>query len=966
MQTFLGKTAAHIWAQHPVEDLKDVAVVMPSQRSVLYLKKELALQSDHPFLSPSFFTIEEFAIQMTQSKLIDPISLLFEAYSCFKEVDPKVDFDRFVSWGQMMLKDFDTLDMYLVDPFQLFSFLSEAKSIERWGEEYGEPHPEKFITPHTESYFKLYDHLLEVYGRLRSRLEDQGLVYRGLAYRHLHDQLDQDKALAKNFKKIYFVGFNALSKGEESIIRLLVKQGIAQTLWDADSYYVKNPFHRAGNWLRNYADPGSTEYLSNGPFQWMGQDLLTNAKTVKVLGMANPSAQVFVALDIIRTWQQAYGPGEQVALVLGDEALLDQVLLYIGEFKDRLNITMGYSIKKSWAFSLIQLWWELGKQEPQGRYSASLFQQVISHPWIQGYLSKKNYEVGHLVQSNDLYVPSVRLDTAKSHVPLLNHLFCQHTASLAVVLGNLASLVEALLKSVADKEWDEEAQAMSQAISVVRTLIKTLEGRDELSWKSGKMVLTQLLQQQKLTFEGNEIRTLHVMGLLETRTLDFDRVIVLSMNEGSLPGTRKRESLIPVDIANMNAFALPTFTQADAVASYHIHRLFQRPREIVMCYVQPSEKSSIKEMSRFIRQLKYDWTKKNPLIDWQEPEIKFVHPEALARMDYSIIPKTPEMLDEIKASLAKYGLSASGIAMFASCSLQYYYNQIKRLRKEKDQEEEMGADVFGTWVHKVLELVDKEVLADYAGDYDEAGLQERMSGSLDYFLEKAMSDIQKSEGNFEIEKGFNYVLKEVAKTLLESYYQQDAWSKHARLLEVEISLPTEIQVTVGDENLQVRVNGRIDRLDYVGSTLRILDYKTGKVEAKDVVPSELGLRNDVLEGDLKTKLMQLWLYKYLLAKELQKPIGFRNEKIPNFLLSDVSIEPGIISFRNLNAGILSDEATGLWFSEGEGWDRFIAESEAILGEWVRKILDPETVFEKTKDVKACSFCDFKRICQREI
>ena len=966
MQTFLGKTAAHIWAQHPVGDLKDVAVVMPSQRAVLYLKKELALQGDQPFLSPAFFTIEEFAIQMTQSKLIDPISLLFEAYSCFKEVDPKVDFDRFISWGQLMLKDFDTLDMYLVDPFQLFSFLSEAKSLERWGEEYGEPNPEKFITSHTESYFKLYDHLLEVYGRLRARLETLGLVYRGLAYRHLHDQLEQDQALPKTFKKIYFVGFNALSKGEESIIRLLLKQGIAQTLWDADAYYVKNPFHRAGNWLRHYADTSSPKFLSNGPFQWMGQDLLTDQKTVKILGVANPSAQVFVAMDIIRKWQEEYGPGEQVALVLGDEALLDQVLLYIGEFKDRLNITMGYSIKKSWAFSLIQLWWELGKQEPQGRYSVGVFQQAISHPFLQRFLLKKKYEISHLVQANDIYVPTNRLDTAKSHVPLLNHLFCKHSESLSLILANLASLLEGLLKSIPDEDWDEEAQAMSQAISVVNTLIKSLEGQDELSWKSGKMVLTQLLQQQKLTFEGNEIRTLHVMGLLETRTLDFDRVIVLSMNEGSLPGTRKRESLIPVDIANMSAFELPTFTQADAVASYHIHRLFQRPREIVMCYVQPSEKSSVKEMSRFIRQLKYEWTQKNPNVDWQEPNLSFVPTVGFDRPDYSILAKSPEMLEEIKTSLINYGISASGLSMFNSCTLQYYYNQIKRLRKEKDQEEEMGADVFGTWVHKVLELVDEEVLADHAGDYDEADLPVKVPAKLDDYLDLAMEKIKAREGNFEIEKGFNYVLKEVAKTLLETYYSQDAWSKHARLLAVEISLPTHINVWVGEENLQVKVSGRIDRLDYVGSTLRILDYKTGKVEARDVVPSDEGLRNDVLEGELKTKLLQLWLYKYLLAKELQKPIGSRNEKIPNFLLEEVDIEPGIISFRNLPAGILTDQATGLWFSEGQDWNGFIAESEAILGEWVRKILDPETVFEKTKDVKACQFCDFKRICQREI
>ena len=187
MQTFLGKTAAHIFGEHPIEELKDIAIVMPSQRGVLYLKKELAILGDRPFLSPSFFTIEEFALQMTDSTLIDPIQLLLEAFACFKQVDEQVNFDRFISWGQLMLKDFETLDMYLVDPYQIFSFLSEVKSIERWGKEYGEENPEKFITPHTTSYFKLFDHLLEVYIRLHANLNAKGFVYRGMAYRKLAD-----------------------------------------------------------------------------------------------------------------------------------------------------------------------------------------------------------------------------------------------------------------------------------------------------------------------------------------------------------------------------------------------------------------------------------------------------------------------------------------------------------------------------------------------------------------------------------------------------------------------------------------------------------------------------------------------------------------------------------------------------------------------------------------------------------
>ena len=196
-----------------------------------------------------------------------------------------------------------------------------------------------------QAYFKLYDSLLEVYIRLKSRLEAKGTTYRGLAYRKLVELLEAGKSLG--FKQIYFVGFNALSKSEETIIRLLLRENVAQTLWDVDEYYINNKHHRAGNWLRDYSNPANPAYLSRGPFHWMGRDLLDKPKKVEILALANPSAQIFVALEQIRTWQADHGELEQVALVLGDESLLDSLMPYLGEFKDRLNITMGYSLKKS-------------------------------------------------------------------------------------------------------------------------------------------------------------------------------------------------------------------------------------------------------------------------------------------------------------------------------------------------------------------------------------------------------------------------------------------------------------------------------------------------------------------------------------------------------------------------------------------------------------------------------------------
>jgi ATP-dependent helicase/nuclease subunit B len=940
MQTFLGKTADHLFQAHGMEGLKDIAVVMPSQRGILYLKKELAIRGDRPFLSPSFFTIEEFALQMTDSVLEDPIDLLFEAYACFKEVDPKIDFDRFVTWGQLMLKDFDTLDLYLVDPSSLFSFLSEAKSIERWGQEFGTDQADGWITPNTQAYFKLYDSLLEVYIRLRSRLEAKGTCYRGLAYRQLVTLLEAGKSLG--FKQIYFVGFNALSKSEESIIRLLLRENVAQTLWDADAYYVQNKHHRAGNWLRNYANPADPAYLSRGPFHWMGQDLVEKPKQVELVGLANPSAQIFVALEQIRAWQTEHGDVEQVALVLGDESLLDSLLPYLGEFKDRLNITMGYSLKKSQVFSLIEMWWAL---VPLEKYPVSLLKSLKEHPLMRAIKLPSWKET-------DLYL---------SDIPASGSLFIPTNSSFQDCLKALIRLLTDILYKTDKEEWDAESQAILQALTVVEKLDNIAQVNTFISVKSGQALCKQLLQQQKMTFESAENRSLHVMGLLETRTLDFDRVIVLSLNEGSLPGTRKRESLIPVDIANMAAFSLPTFTQADAVTSYHFYRLLQRPKEVMLVYVQNDSSSA--EVSRFIRQIRYDWAKKNPHLSLQEPAVKFSTNAVLEEEATLRIQKTPDLIDQIKEILAKRGLSPSSVAMFSSCSLKYYFSQIVNLQQEKQRDDEMGADVFGTWVHKVLELLDKQLIA--GGGWEDALSVEQKKALIAPLLAEAMEEIKVREGNFEVEKGFNYVLQEVAKTLLGTYFDQSAawYEERIQLLAVEEEVNTVVSVPVGTEMWPVKMKGRIDRLDLLGgNVLRIVDYKTGKVVKKDVDAGD-SLADTLREEELKAKLFQLWMYKFLVTKELQKAPAERKEFLQSLEVDRTSIQPGIISFRNFTDKLIS---SSLEFSEGESVESFLRESEALVGFWVNALISTETVFEKTVNMDQCTYCDFTSICHRNV
>jgi ATP-dependent helicase/DNAse subunit B len=514
-------------------------------------------------------------------------------------------------------------------------------------------------------------------------------------------------------------------------------------------------------------------------------------------------------------------------------------------------------------------------------------------------------------------------------------------------------------------EWGADAQAMTQAWRVIDNLGDSLAGFEEVSMKVGLKLLLNLVQQQKLTFEVAEQknRTLHVMGLLETRTLDFDRVIVMSLNEGSLPGTRKRESLIPLDIAQMNTFDLPTFTQADAVTSYHFHRLLQRPHQVELIYVQPSEKSSVKEMSRFIKQLRLDWPNQNPQLKWSEPQVRFELGEPVANDFVHRIEKTDEVIARLKNTLENRGLSPSAMNQFVNCSLQYYYGYVLNLRKDKEYEDEMGADVFGTWIHKVLENVDNSILEQYDGWVDQSDVQ-AIIDNLDSLLDDAMTEIQEREGVFEMEKGFNFVLKEVAKTLLENYYQVErTWnSERVQLLDTEMDLITMVPVQFEGAEFDVKLKGRVDRLDRIGSIYRIIDYKTGKVEQKDLNIGELGLQGELESSDLKGKLLQLWLYKFLLAQAVREQ---SDAKLTGLDWRQMQIEPGIISFRNMGAQVLS-VGTGLWFQDGQTMEEFLADSKQMIQTWTDRILDRTNAFEKTKDVETCQYCDFKVICHREI
>lgn len=923
MHGFLDDVAQYLLQNHTKDDLQDALIIMPSKRGGIYLKKALARVFPKPFFSPTIYSLEEFVLLATESELIAQTDLLLEAYTCFKAVDPQLVLEKFMGWGPIMLKDFDTIDMYLVPPKDLFNYLSEAKSIDRWAEELVADKDVEMLTPNTQAYFKLHENLLEVYGRLQSRLNDQKKFYRGQLFRKLVEQLRQGKKLPLKFSKLYFLGFNALSKSEEEIIRQLILQENAEILWDADHYYLDNPLHRAGFWLRNYADKNTKNYLANGDFLWKNSYYQESDKKVDIVKVKNNSTQVFWALEKILDWERIHGIEEDIALVLADEQLLSLFLDYLGYFRDRLNITMGYPVRKTAIFHLIEDIWEFYLSKSQGYFEPFLEEKVLNNPLLSPYKNKE--EVTHLF-------------------------LWQGELSFQEILKKLSSLCYYLIKWLPEKEMPEQIEAIFLVRETIDKLSNSFKDFDIQDLKVGRSFLRQLLSGLKISFEGQVKRTLNVMGLLETRTLDFDRVIVLSVNEEILPRNSSRDSLIPYDIATLKAFDLPTRTQADAVTSYHFHRLLQRPKEIILVSVLPAESGGAKEESRFIQQLRLDWPKLNPHLIWNEYTVNSKEEVPTALKENLVIDKTTDIHDRLIQYFQNRGISPSSFENLMTCELKFYWSNVLGIREDKKEEDEIGSSSLGTWIHKVLEMTTKELIEQGQSFSKEKYISQ--ISTIEIYLKNALKEIEKEYGEFVVDRGFNFIMAEITKQSLVNYFQYAAKSaEFSQPILSEATLNFTKDLILNGKTVPVLFTGNVDLIDFINQELRILDYKTGEVKNSDLIFSDV---DELFSGQYKPKVYQLIQYYFLLEEELNKPDC--REELKPFAQKNLQISPGIISTRRVSSGIFKINTEIL----AAGKDRFFKNIEYKL----TKFLDKENPIQGINNYDKCKNCSFEKICHK--
>lgn len=991
---FLTQAAQDLVARYPGSELSDVVVVVPTRRAVVYLKNELALATEvgTALWSPRIAAMEDYMVELAGVQVEEPIALQLMLFDILRDIDKKLDFDQFVGWSGLLLQDFSSLDQNLATPAKVFDYLTEAKALERWALE---QMPAPAST--TVAYFRFWDDLEKVYWRLRKRMEKEGVAYPGLAYRLAVERAQNMLDNGQKAPQHVFLGLGSLSKAEEKLIRLLLKQGRAEVRFDGDAFYLdQDSPNRAGQHLRRYRQQWDLPPESFAGTTGALPDLLrTLPREIQFVGVANASMQGKVAGQLLAA-SRLLNPRAKVAIVLPDETLLLPVLHGLPpEAVPEYNVTMGLSFQSTPLFNLVDLLFEVhltGIREGSAetgygvpRYHHLAVTKLLQHPFLRRYQQwldkQENAPQYHgllekvcaqIVKRNAVLLPASELLHLGQQHPLLEALFATWDTCDDIIAA-CYTLIDLLKKAYQDQHSAIEAEYLYLFFTLVKRLDSVFDCREQrLSVRSFRRFLYEQMARTRLPFSGEPIAEVQVMGLLETRALDFDHVIILSCNENVLPAPKRSNSLFPYDV--LREFNLPTYADHEAATAHQFWRLLQRARQVDLLHVLPgAEGTRTGERSRFLRQIENDLAPQNPglvlrdvvatVIVAEDNDDRQAPPSPLGEggrggevtvaspVGDLVLEKDFEMLTALRGVLIR-GLSPSALNQFLNCSLQFYFARLAKFQEAEEVEEKLGADGFGTVVHEVLE----NLLRPFHQEKSPL-----TAADLPALLQQVPAEVasamrqEEDERHARPDEGLNHVLGQVAAQLVRRYLEGLPEQTGALPLQVsglEEILQTLVPITLpGGDTLTLRLSGIADRLDELpDGRLRVIDYKTGLVHPHELRLQKRGEDAATATQRLLTdatpaadKVRQLWLYRFMLERS-GRPAA----------------DAAIISLRNLSAGPMTADM-GFLTEDGTS---FLDKGQELLTNFVHRILDPAEPIRKTDDLVRCQYCPYKGICAR--
>lgn len=952
MQKFLQEISQYILKNHS-DGMQNICIVYPNKRAGIFLTKYLSEIITKPVWMPGMFTINSFIQNYTELAVADNFVLNSILFGCYKKLRPGNEtFDDFYYWGELLINDFDDIDKYLINPDDLFQNLKAVKEIEKKFSYLTDEQIEVIkqfwnhvdtgkLTKNKEDFISIWQILAQLYRDFNHELKNQKIAYEGMIYRQVTDKMNE-KNLPCKYDKIIFLGFNALNKCEELIFEYFRDLKKAAFFWDYDQFYIKNTYHQAGYFLRNNIKnfPPAELFLS---------DSLLKAKKINSYSAPSEIAQVKICGEILSKSEKH--ELNQTAVVLGDEGLLMPLLYSLPAKIDEFNITMGYPVKDSPLFGLIKniidLQTTILKSKNKKRIYYKNVLNILNHQYISQFPSSVNL-VKDITTRNKIYLNTADLQSENIYKLIFYQV--EKAEEISEYIRNILLSLYFEINKINPE--DDKKKVENEFIYHFYLLFNRID--NAISQSGGLIslniywrILSGMIKNLRIPFEGEPLAGLQIMGLLETRVLDFKNVIILSLNEGKLPATSVGSSFIPYNLRK--GFGMQTIEHQEAIFAHAFYRLIQRAENIHLVYTEGTDLGK-GEKSRFVSQLMFDLglDVKNHSVD--------ISIDATTEKRISV-PKT----DEIMNHLNKYGseitngskLSPSGINTYLDCSLKFYFRYIAGLKEADEVSEEVDNQLLGNLFHEVMQQLYKEFTGKNILKSDFENLLKNESIIHDAIIYAFNKHYFKQSDRKEPLAGKNSLIYEILVYYVKQMIRRDSDYAPFTIISLEKEYQTDLNLLVNGIEKRIKLYGKIDRVDKKGNCIRILDYKTGNDKLNIKTMESLFEKG---KSDRNKAVFQTFVYSLLFI---------RNQTETS------EINPGIIQVKNLydsesefGIKIKPDRKSGSEIRVTD-FNDFISDFENKINLAVSEIFNPDFAFDQVSDdMKICGYCPYHVFCGR--
>ena len=953
-KTFLEYVAEDLLKKYGT-DLSRITLVFPNKRASLFLNEHLARMANGPLWSPVYTTISQLFRDRSERVVADNIKLVCDLYRIYVQCTGTTEtLDHFYGWGMLMLSDFDDIDKNLADATDVFRNLSnihELDDVSYLSEDQREV-LKRFFSNFSDDYntelknrfLQLWQNFGNIYNSFNAHLQEEGLAYEGALYREV---VNNDLA-TYDADTYIFVGFNMLQKVEQKLFTLLAKAGKAKFYWDFDRYYMEGANNEAGYYIRQYLEAFPNELFNRD------DEIYNNFRTEKELRFISASTETIQG-RFVGHWLQNEDfvrAGRKTAVVLCDENLLQTVVHSLPSEVENVNITTGFPLAQSPVSSFVNALINLqtiGYTKSAERYRLQYVRAVLRHPYSL-FLSDNCTEQLRTLEEHHTYYPSRQEMAVDEGLTLIFANLEEGVADVQTYHAKLVDWILSMLKTVGKRTQETDDHLMKEAIYRMYTLFNRLHdlivsGDLSVDLITLLRLITQLVQSTSIPFHGEPAIGLQVMGVLETRNIDFDNVLLLSCNEGNMPKGVNDASFIPYAIRK--AHSLTTIDHKVAIYSYYFHRLLQRAQNITILYNNATEDGHTGEMSRFMLQMLVESGHKIERLSLQAGQMPNV-----------LQPHAVEKTDSIMQQLMKLDkLSPTAINRYLRCQLLFFYNTVAGLKESDEETDDIDNRTFGNIFHKGSQLIYEQLM--YANftvsenaikDFlaDKSALLRIVDRTFNEELFKVANANQHPQYN-----GLQLINRGVIISYLKKLLQMDLSLTPFRILAMEKSVEQEVVFNVDGKSHTLTIGGYVDRLDEVeegnGKVIRVVDYKTGRKPQTAVAAFE-----DIFSGDKVTKNhADYYLQTFLYAAIVRDSLKWNKQKLP--------VSPALLFIQQASAEendpvlrVGKERINDIAVYHNDFW----AHLKALLSE----IFNKERAFMPTKDRERCTRCPYKQVC----